>query len=94
MLIVGQNVMKDSVEWKVSAESLVPSGVYASPWKARNSKKMYWTLKGKKNLQTIGFGNGHITKFTRSYCVSHLSSNSTEIDSLWRILGWKHMLGP
>lgn len=47
MLIFGQNVMKDSVEWKVSAESLVPSGVYASPWKARNSK-MYWTLKGKK----------------------------------------------
>lgn len=64
MLIFGQNEMKDSVEWKVSAESLRPSGVYSSPWKARNSKKMYWTLKGKKNLQTIGFGTVR-RKFTR-----------------------------
>lgn len=48
MLIFGQNEMKDSVEWKARAESLGPSGVYCSPWKARNPKKMYW--KGKKKI--------------------------------------------
>lgn len=64
MLIFGQNEMKDSVEWKARAESLGPSGVYCSPRKARNPKKMYW--KGKKKKSSNNWlWNRHIRKFTR-----------------------------
>lgn len=65
MLILGQNEMKDSVEWKVSMESLGPSVVYFSPWKTRSPKKMYWTLKGKKKSSNNWLWNRRIRKFTR-----------------------------
>jgi hypothetical protein len=73
---------KELVEWKVSALSPVPSLVDSSPWKARNPKKMYWTLKGKKkNLQTTGLGTDAVENSPENYCVSHLSSISMESES-------------
>lgn len=59
--------MKDSVEWKASVESPGQSGVYCSPWKARNPEKMYWTLKGNKQKKSSNnwLWNRHIGKFTR-----------------------------
>ena len=55
MLIFGQNEMKDSGEWKVSAESLGRLG-WILPHGRPGAHGRTGPQKEKKNLQTIGFG--------------------------------------
>lgn len=89
MLIFGQNEMKDSVRWKVSAESLGLAVVNSSPWKARNPK-MYWTLKGKKKSSNNWLWSRCIRKFTRELLCFSSFILYRELGSPWSISGSKY----